>query len=102
MTVTMFPSPRLASAGADFVWLLLPRVFGILPSSDLKLVPVRKAVEANAAPGTWFFRKFRYASYLWAESVHPVGNCAWHVCVVRLAGLQPVTAFCFAATLARS
>src|SRR2546421_11266165 len=102
MTVKMLPSPRLASAGADFAWLLLCRVFGILPSSDLKSVPLRNTVEAEAAPGTWFFRKFKYASYLWAESVHPVGNWAWHVCVVRLAGLQPVTAFCLEATLARS
>src|SRR2546428_7955350 len=98
----MFPSPRLASAGADFAWLLLFRLFGIFPSSDVKSVPPRNAVEGEAAPGTWFFRKFKYASYLWAESVHPVGNWAWHVCVVRLAGLQPVTAFCLEATLARS
>ena len=72
------------------------------PSSDLKSVPLKNAVEAKAAPGTWFFRKSRYASYLWADSVHPVGNWAWHVCVVRLAGLQPVTAFCFAVSLVRS
>src|SRR5205807_883239 len=102
MTVTMFPSPRLARAGADLAWLLLPRRLGILVSSDWKALPSSKAVEAKVGPGTWFFKKFKYASYLWADSVQPVGNCVWHVLVVRLAGLHPVTGLCFAASLARS
>src|SRR3989442_15409053 len=35
--------------------------------------------------GTWFLRKFRYASYVgFAELLHPVGNCGWQV-------LRPVT-----------
>src|SRR6267378_6182850 len=102
MTATMFPSPILASAGADLAWLLAPSPFGILLSKDLKSASASVAVESKAEPGTWFFKKFKYASYLWAESVQPAGHCVWQACGFRLAGLQPVTALCAEASLARS